>query len=326
MKILITGVAGFIGFSLSRKLLMNKNYEIIGIDNLDSYYSVKLKKLRLKELKKNKNFHFVKIDITNKKKLFNFFKNKKIDLIYHFAAQAGVRFSVSDPDKYFFNNIIAYLNMLEIVEKLKPKKFFFASSSSIYGDQSQKKYPLKENIKLNPKNIYGFSKYMNEIFSKYFSKKLKTKFIGLRFFTVFGEWGRPDMLIFKILNSALNKKLFFLNDNGNHYRDFTYIEDLVNMLLKLKKIKYKKNYQEYNLCSNRPIQVKKVISIIKTRVEKIKIKNISPKILKKIEVIKTHGSNKKILSIIKKYKFSNFDSALKKTVDWYLKNKIHIIS
>lgn len=324
MNILITGSSGFIGFSLAKQLLKNKKNKVIGIDNLDSYYSLKLKKKRNKILKKNKNFIFKKIDLIDFKKIEKFLSNKKFDVIYHLAAQAGVRYTISNPNKYFSCNIIGHLNMLGILTRLKPKKFFFASSSSIYGDQ--KSYPLKENSKVFPKNIYGFSKYTNEIFSEFFSKNNKTKFIGLRFFTVFGEWGRPDMLIFKLLNHSLNKKKFILNDNGQHYRDFTYIDDVTKILIKLNKINYSKNFNVFNICSNNPKKVIKIVNYIKTKIGKINIKNKSSKILKKIEVFKTHGDNKKIKKLIKNFKFTKFEIALENSINWYLKHKIHKIT
>ena len=196
MNILITGVAGFIGSKLCYELLKDKKNKVYGIDNLSSYYSIKLKKLRLKNLKKFKNFKFYKQDLKDMNKLekINF---KKIDIIYHFAAQAGVRYVLSDPKKYFDDNIKVFFNILNLIKIKKVRKLFFASSSSVYGDQ--KKYPLNEKVDLKEKNFYGFSKRMNEYSAKIFSNIYNTEIIGLRFFTVFGEWVRPDMLIFKYL-------------------------------------------------------------------------------------------------------------------------------
>jgi UDP-glucose 4-epimerase len=155
MKILVTGVAGFIGYNLS-KLLLEKKYKVFGIDNFDNYYSSKFKFERLKNLKKNKNFRFNKIDIINSSKIKKFFKNKKIDVIVHLAAQAGVRYSLINPEKYIDVNIFGFLNIIEQARINNVKNFFYASSSSVYGDS--KKFPLKENQILKPKNIYGLSK------------------------------------------------------------------------------------------------------------------------------------------------------------------------
>ncbi len=323
MKILITGVAGFIGFRLAYNLLKD-GHLVFGIDNLNDYYSVKLKLKRLKILKKYKSFIFKKVDLKNEKSI-NFLKKiKTIDVIYHFAAQAGVRFTYSNPEKYFDDNIKSFINLLELIKKNKNSKFFFASSSSVYGDQE--KYPLKESFQLREKNIYGFSKKINEIMCESYSRIYKINIIGLRFFTVFGEWGRPDMLIFKYLKSNLDKKDFFLNSNGQHFRDFTYINDVLDILKKMLYLKTNKNYEVFNICSNNP---KKIINVIKkinrwNNNFKFKIKN--SKNLNKIEVVKTHGDNKKILKLLKKFKYTNFDKALNNTIKWYLDNKINKIT
>ena len=323
MKILITGTCGFIGYSLAESLL-KKNNIVYGIDNLNDYYSVSIKKLRLKNLKQNKNFIFKKIDISNRNLLFKFFRKKKIDIIFNFAAQAGVRYSLIKPDSYFFSNLIGFLNICDLAKSLKVKKVFFASSSSVYGDA--KKYPVKESFDLNPKNIYGLTKKMNEISAKTLSLDGKIKFIGLRFFTVFGEWGRPDMMLFKVMESYQKNLFFYLNDSGKHFRDFTYIQDVVSILNKLIKVNFKNNFQLFNVCSNRPIKVIKIINEMQNNLQGLKIKNVNPKILKKIEVNKTHGDNKKLLNLMKEQKFTNFSVALKNTIDWYMKNKIYKIT
>ena len=203
-KILITGAAGFIGFALCKKLLNNKNNKVIGIDNLNSYYSVKLKKERIKELKHEKNFQFFKIDLLEKNKLNYLFKRMKFNIVYNFAAQAGVRYSFENPESYISSNIIGFNNILNLIKKFKIKKFFFASSSSVYGDIGP--FPKKENSKLNTLNLYSLSKLSNEIIARSFSRKFKTQIIGLRFFSIYGEWGRPDMLILKYLLAAKKRR------------------------------------------------------------------------------------------------------------------------
>ena len=170
MNILITGAAGFIGYNLSN-LLLKRKHHVYGIDNFDNYYSINIKKKRIFLLKQHKKFFFSKIDITEKKKLKSFFKKKKIDLVIHLAAQAGVRYSLLNPQKYIDVNIFGFLNIIEEVRLNKVKNFFYASSSSVYGDST--KFPLDENQSLNPKNIYGISKKLNEQIAELYSKCFK---------------------------------------------------------------------------------------------------------------------------------------------------------
>ena len=317
MQILITGAAGFIGFNLSKYLLENSKLKVFGIDNFNSYYSKSLKIDRIKELKKFRNFKFKKIDITNKKKLDSFFKKKKISLIINLAAQAGVRYSLIKPTEYVDNNILAFYNIINVANSYKVKKIIYASSSSVYGDSIT--FPLNEKQKIKPKNIYALSKKINEEMAEVFSEQFKIYFTGLRFFTVYGEWGRPDMFMMKYLSSSYDSsKKFYLNNFGNHTRDFTYIKDACLIIEKIIFSKNKKKYHQlFNVCSNNPISLSKVINQIN------KLTNKKPKIFKrplqKADVIKTHGSNKKILSKIGNIKFTKMGIGLKKTVDWFRK-------
>ena len=310
MKILVTGSCGFIGFHISR-FLLDKNITVIGIDNLNSYYSVSLKKNRLKVLKKFKNFKFFKFDLTNKKKIKEIFKNNNFDYVFHMAAQAGVRYSIDNPRKYINSNILGFYNILEISRDSKIKRLFYASSSSVYGDS--KKFPLKENYLLNPNNTYSLTKKFNEDLARTFNKYYKLNLTGLRFFTVYGEWGRPDMFISKIIASNLKKKRFQLNNFGNHYRDFTYIGDVVEILFRLLKAKKQPSNQILNICSNKPLKLLKIIKIIERKLGKI---YITKRKLQRADVIKTHGNNKKIIKITSYKDFTNFEEGLSKTIDW----------
>ena len=314
MNILVTGAVGFIGFSLCESLI-KKKHKVFGIDNFDTYYSIEIKKKRLKILKKNKNFYFKRIDITQKSGLFNFFKKKQIDIIIHLAAQAGVRYSLINPKKYVDTNILGFLNIIELAKEKKIKKFIYASSSSVYGEN--KKFPLSENQSLNPKNIYGLSKQMNEQIASMYSKFFDLKCIGLRFFTIYGEWGRPDMFLFKLFKASQQNKKFYLNNYGNHKRDFTYVKDAVKIVLRL--VNYKiVNNEIFNICSNKPIKILDIIKYFKKK-NNVEVKLIE---MHRADVKDTHGDNKKIKKALKRIRFSKFYRCFETTYEWYKRNNI----
>ena len=314
MQILITGAAGFIGFNLAKYLLRTSNAKIIGIDSLNNYYSKKLKKDRIKELSKFKKFSFSQTNIINKRKLEKIFKIKKINLIINLAAQAGVRYSLEKPSEFVDNNIQGFYSLIDIANKYNIKKIIYASSSSIYGDS--KKFPLKENQNVIPKNIYSLSKKINEEMAEVFSRQYDISFVGLRFFTVYGEWGRPDMFMMKYLASSYDKKInFYLNNYGKHTRDFTYILDACKIISKLVFTKKKLNHEIFNICSNKPKKLTDIIKKINLLTQK------KPKLFKrklqKADVVKTHGNNKKIRDFIGSQNFTSIDHGLKITAEWF---------
>ena len=319
MNFLITGCAGFIGFHLANYICQNyKKSKVIGVDNINNFYSIILKKRRLQILKKKNNFQFYKFNIEDKKKLDNLFKKKKFTTVIHLAAQAGVRDSMRMPNSYFNSNFIGFLNIIELSAKYNVKKFLFASSSSVYGDK--KKFPLKENMEISPKNIYSATKKINEEIAKDFSRITQMKIIGLRFFTVYGSYGRPDMFIFKFLKSLFLNKKFYLYNHGNHKRDYTHIDDVLKIIDKLIKKKIRQKIIIFNICSNNPINIKKLMNKIidytnlKTNIKKVR--------RNKIEVLNTHGDNKKILNFTKIKKFKNLYTEINKIIDSYKKEKI----
>jgi len=205
--------------------------------------------------------------------------------------------------------------------KFKVKRLFYSSSSSVYGELG--KFPLKENYDLKPKNIYGLSKKMNEEMVNVLLQKNKTKCIGLRFFTVYGEWGRPDMFMIKYLNATYNKsKVFYLNNYGNHFRDFTYIKDVCKIMKKLIYIKLKHKHLIVNICSNKPIKLTNVIKKIDNlTLNKPKIRKRS---LQKADILKTHGDNSLIKRITGIKKFTDISNGIKNTVEWFVNNKKRI--
>ena len=317
-NILITGTSGFIGFHVAKQLL-NKNYNLIGIDSHNNYYNPKLKLKRLNQLKKYKNFKFYKIDIVDKKKIFNLFKKYKPYFVINLAAQAGVRYSFLNPQKYIDSNITGFINILEAMKLYKSKKLIYASSSSVYGDCQ--KFPFKENYDLNPLNFYGQTKLFNERISEIYRKNYEINIIGLRFFTVYGPYGRPDMFIPKIINKIKENKAIELYNNGNHFRDFTYVEDVAKIVtLMIKKFKQSSKNNLYNICCGKNINIKKVIQTIENLTnKKLKIKN---KGFQKGDMKKTHGDNDQLKKLIKSFKFTNFSVGIKKTLNSeYFKKK-----
>lgn len=320
MNVLITGVAGFIGFSLAKNLLnQNNKIKIYGIDNLDNYYSKKIKYLRLAELKKSKNFKFFKIDICNRILLKKKIEKKKFEYVIHLAAQAGVRFSAVNPKKYIKTNVFGFVNILDAVTSKPPKKILYASSSSVYGDS--KRLPSREGDKLFPINVYASSKKINEVVANFYSRYYNLNIIGLRFFTVYGEWGRPDMFLFKLFKSYLLKENFYLNNSGNHKRDFTYINDAIKIIINLifnNKIKFK--HKIFNICSNRPIKITKIIDFFFNKYGKVKLRKISRN---KLDVKNTHGSNTVIKKVTSFNKFSDYKIGITNSFKWYKKYKIY---
>ncbi len=245
---------------------------------------------------------------------------KNLSYVFHFAAQPGVRYSFVNPQKYLNVNINGFINLLENVKNKKIKKFFYASSSSVYGDTN--KFPVDENQKLTPKNPYGISKVVNEEIASIYSLKSSTQFIGLRFFTIYGELGRPDMFIIKFIKKAFLNTKFELNNSGEHYRDFTYIKDVIIILNKLLHGSFKFKNDVFNICTSKPIYIKSLCNKLKKKLSFRKVVSIK---LNKADVLKTHGNNKKLLKLIGPIKFTKIDYGVQKILDWSNNNKNLII-
>ncbi len=315
MHILITGCAGFIGYHLTDKLLRNKKL-ILGVDNLDPYYDISLKKDRIKNLKKNKNFKFHKFDLNNKKKIKDLFSNYKIKIVIHLAAQAGVRFSIIKPENYLKSNIDAFFNILDISRICKVKHFIYASSSSVYGLSS--KHPTDEKQQTDmPLSFYAATKKSNEIFAHSYSNIYKLPTTGLRFFTVYGPFGRPDMSIFKFVKANLLKNEIELFNSGNHNRDFTYIDDAVSGIISLINKPKKGNlpFQVLNISGGKSYNLKDVLKIIKLN-NKLDF-NIKKLPMQKGDVIKTHASINMIKKITGFKPVYDLNTGIKKFILWY---------
>ena len=314
---LVTGCAGFIGFHMC-KLLLEKKYKVVGIDNLNSYYSENYKKYRVSKLKNYKNFIFYKYDLNQKKNIQKLFLSYKFYNVIHFAAQPGVMYSYKNPKSYSRNNVDATDLLVDQIKKNSIKHFIFSSSSSVYGDH--KRYPINENFKFKPKNYYAKTKITCE---KLIKKKLKnttTSVKIIRPFTVYGPYGRPDMLILKLLSLIKRNKAVKIYDFGNQKRDFTFVDDVVHIIYLLSK-KIDSNLKVLNICASRPIKINDVILIVQNILNKKIRLNYERK--RKGEMKITYGSNKKLIKYINFKKFTNIKDGLNETVKWFqdFKNK-----
>tara|TARA_A100001015_G_scaffold313939_1_gene422306 strand:+ start:698 stop:1645 length:948 start_codon:yes stop_codon:yes gene_type:complete len=263
VKIIITGACGFIGFHLSKKLL-EQNHSILGIDSLNDYYDLSLKEKRLTKLRESKKFKFFKFSLNDVKEIEEIFKNFRPNIVINLAAQAGVRYSEINPNAYIDSNILGFLNILKLSLNYQIDKLIYASSSSVYGDNS--KAPFKENYLLNPISLYGKTKLSNELIAEEFSKLSPIQFIGLRFFTVYGPYGRPDMAYYKFSQKIQNKEKITLYNKGNMSRDMTYVDDIINgIVLSIDKKIFETRHEIFNLGNTHPISTIELIKIIERR-------------------------------------------------------------
>lgn len=315
MTILITGSVGFIGHALSLKLL-KEGYTIIGVDNENKYYDVNLKKSRLKILKKYKKYFHHKINIHDYSNLFKIFKKYEIKIVINLAAQAGVRHSFKAPKDYVDSNLLGFFNIIDISTKFKIKMFLYASSSSVYGNQNE--FPIKENAKINrPLSLYAASKMSNELIAHSYSNIYNLNTIGLRFFTVYGPYGRPDMSLFHFTKSILENKNIELFNYGNHFRDFTYIDDVVRAIkLIIKKKDNKSNFRVFNVARGKSIPLINFVKEIEKNLnKKALVKNIP---LQKGDVKKTHADISKLINFVGYKPQISYQDGVKNFVDWYL--------
>jgi len=330
MKIFITGTAGFIGFSLAKFLLEN-NHNVHGYDGITNYYDIKLKQNRNKILKKYKKFSSTKGMLENKDLLKKTLNKFKPEIIIHLAAQAGVRYSIEQPRTYLSSNIIGTFNIIELAHKIKVKHLLIASSSSVYG--ANKKIPYRENDNVQSQlSIYASTKLATESLAHSYSNIWKLPTTVLRFFTVYGPWGRPDMALFKFTKSIINGKKIDIYNNGNMYRDFTYIDDIVKSISLLMKAipKNKKNFNKNKIDSLSSIAPFRVVNIGNSKKIKLldfikaienilglkAIRNYMP--MQKGDVAMTLANTdllKKLTSIKPK---TNYKEGVRKFIEWYL--------
>ena len=273
MNFLISGSAGFIGFHLS-EFLLKKKHNVFGVDDLNTYYDVQLKRSRLNILKKYKNFFFFKKKIEDIG-IVNLFKKKKIDIIINLAAQAGVRHSLENPYVYVNSNILGQVNMLELAKELRIKKYIYASSSSVYGGNKSMPFSVKDRVD-SPISLYAASKKSTELIAEYYSHLHKIKSIGLRFFTVYGPWGRPDMATFIFTKNIINGKPINIFNHGKMKRDFTYIDDIVLGIYGSINLKMNKPHKLYNLGNSKPELLLEFVKLIEKNLKIKARKNFLP--------------------------------------------------
>jgi len=329
-KILITGSSGFIGFSLALNLL-KKGYRILGYDSINDYYDVNLKLSRNKILNKFKNFSFTKGELEDQKKLNKNILSFKPEIIIHLAAQAGVRYSLDVPRKYLSSNIIGTFNIIEIAHKIKVKHLLIASSSSVYGANKQSTF--KETDKTDTQlSVYAATKKSTESIAHSYSSLWKIPITMLRFFTVYGPWGRPDMAYFKFTNSIIKNKKIDVYNRGEMYRDFTYIDDVTKSIELLinkapsqnKKSNYKNDslssvapFRIINIGNQKKVYLKDFISTLEKRLDKKANKKSMS--MQKGDVKKTLSNTNLLYQIIKYKPKVDYKSGISNFIEWYKK-------
>jgi len=262
-KILITGSCGFIGYHLCKKLLGGYDVAITGVDNMNDYYEVSLKEARLKELEDlHKDFTFVRMDIAEKDKVEELFAENDFDLVVNLAAQAGVRYSLENPDAYIQANILGFYNILEAVRNHPVEHLVYASSSSVYGNNSKVPFSTEDKVD-EPVSLYAATKKADELFAYSYSQLYGIPATGLRFFTVYGPYGRPDMAYFSFTRKLLNGEKIRIFNYGNCERDFTYVDDIVEGIVKILEKGPLAPYSIYNIGNNHPENLMRFVGILK---------------------------------------------------------------
>lgn len=316
---LITGSAGFIGFHLANALL-EKGYTVIGYDNINGYYDTQLKYERLNVLSTYDNFIFYEKDLKDYNSLEGVISTHHIKFVIHLAAQAGVRYSITDPQTYIDSNIIGTFNVLEVCRNCNVEQLMYASSSSVYGNSSEVKLCEEQKVDA-PISLYAATKKSNELLAHAYSNNYKFNTIGLRFFTVYGPYGRPDMAYFHFMEKILSGNVIKVYNYGNQYRDFTYIDDLIDGIMRLIEVQKQKEkigeYKIYNIGNGNPVGLKDFIHVIEEVVgKKAKVEYIERMTG---DVDKTYADITLLKSITGYCPKTNIEEGIRKFYDWYLK-------
>lgn len=326
MKVLITGSAGFIGFHLALALLQRGDY-VVGVDNLNDYYSQSLKQLRLDRLSENSmssNFEFIKADIADRELMATLFSQHSFDAVVNLAAQAGVRYSIENPHAYSESNLVGFINILEGCRHSKVKHLLYASSSSVYGMNIKQPFSIEDRTDY-PISLYAATKKSNELMAHSYSHLYNIPTTGLRFFTVYGPFGRPDMAYFKFTKAILNGESIDVYNNGEMKRDFTYIDDIIEGITKLmdstplsqfnKHSTASPPYQLYNIGNNNPITLRRFITSIEDACGLKAKENLMP--MQPGDVPVTYADIDPLVDIVGFRPATPIEKGIKDFVEWY---------
>jgi UDP-glucuronate 4-epimerase len=328
-NILVTGSAGFIGYHVSQRLLTN-GYPVIGIDNLNDYYDVNLKKARLTRLETNPQFSFIKMDIAERQQMSSLFEKEKPEIVVHLAAQAGVRYSLINPYAYLESNLTGFLNILEGCRSIKTQHLVFASSSSVYGANTQMPFSVHHNVD-HPVSLYAATKKANELMAHTYACLYNLSCTGLRFFTVYGPWGRPDMALFLFTKAILEDRAIDVYNSGKMQRDFTYIDDIVEGVVRVihKLPEPDQNwdgsrpdpatsfapYKIYNIGSNNPVELLEFIHTIEKQLGKKVKMNLLP--IQPGDVPKTYADIDDLMKDVDFRPSTSIEDGIRHFVAWY---------
>lgn len=329
-KILITGAAGFIGYHLCEKLLAN-NFEVVGLDNINDYYDPNLKYARLQELGISKKeaeifgkianseihgecFRFVRMNLEDSKELPRLFEAEKFDLVCNLAAQAGVRYSLENPMAYVESNLVGFVNLLECMRHADVKKLVYASSSSVYGLNEKTPFSVEDSVD-HPISLYAATKKSNELMAYTYTHLYDIQTIGLRFFTVYGPWGRPDMAMFLFTDAIINEKPIKVFNQGNLSRDFTYIDDIVEGVYATLTVPQSKQYSLYNIGNGQPVKLMDFIEAIEQTLDKKAKKQMLP--MQPGDVEKTWADTEALEQDFNYKPTTEIKEGIQNFVDWY---------
>ena len=317
---LVTGAAGFIGFHLSQRLLA-KGDTVIGIDNLNSYYEVSLKKDRLAKLECHPNFSFYQLDLADRQGMENLFKQHQFEFVAHMAAQAGVRYSLENPHAYIDSNLVGFGNILEGCRHSDVKHLVYASSSSVYGKNKKIPFSVEDNVDY-PVSLYAATKKANELMAHSYSHLYNIPTTGLRFFTVYGPWGRPDMAVFIFTKAILEDKPIKVFNHGQMKRDFTYVDDVVEGVVRvIDRIPQTGEpattapYQVYNIGNNQPVELMKLIETIENSLGKKAVKEMLP--MQPGDVPRTYADVDALMNDVDFRPDTPIEVGIDKFVAWY---------